>query len=384
MDEEELRQVSLSFRRHTGVSLDGIHVRHMAMLPPAARVVLALLFQVVEQLGCLPHQVQRLLIFLIHKATGGRRPIMLAPAFYRWWTRARRPVAQAWEDANDQPFFSAGKGRSAVDLVWRRAVAAEVDAASRRSSITGLWDVAKFFERVIHALLVRRGIRCGAPMRLLRVCIRMYRSPRYLAIKPFVARPLWATVGVAAGCGFATTWIKVYTLQPFLDAMVSIASALPRSVRWHADIFIDDLQMDVAADSDDAALSALDEVASNFLCMITDEMHADLACSKASIVASSVSERGSDALAKRARRILGHAGGKCVVAAPSLGIDFAEGELGSHQSHAQEGAAGQGSHEGQACCHPQGQLAWPQGPRQTPFLGQRQGGCLLWQRSPRS
>jgi hypothetical protein len=83
--------------------------------------------------------------------------------------------------------------------------------------------------------------------------------------------------------------------------------------------------MDVAADSDDAALAALDEVASNFLCMIKDDMHADLAYSKASIVASSMSERGSDALPKRARNVLGHAGGKYVVAAPNLGIDFAAG-----------------------------------------------------------
>jgi hypothetical protein len=137
LDVEELRQAGLSFKRQTGVAMDGIHVRHLALLPPLALVVLAILFQVVEQLGCLPCQVQRLLIFLIPKVTGGRRPIMLAPAFYRGWTRARRQHAQEWEDANDQPFFAAGKGRSAVDPVWRRAVEAEVDSATRRSAVSG-------------------------------------------------------------------------------------------------------------------------------------------------------------------------------------------------------------------------------------------------------
>jgi hypothetical protein len=153
----------------------------------------------------------------------------------------------------------------------------------------------------------------------------MYRSPRYLAIKPFVARPLWATVGAAAGCGNATTWVKVYTLQPFLDAAIAIAAVIPPSVRWHADIFIDDLQMDVAADNDDAALAGMDEVAVHFLSMIQDDMHADLAYSKAAIVASSSTERKSEALAKRVRRLLGKAGGQYAVAIPNLGIDFAAG-----------------------------------------------------------
>ena len=243
MDEEELRQVSLSFKRHTGVSLDGIHVRHMAMLPPAARVVVALLFQVVEQLGCLPHQFQRLLIFLIPKATGGRRPIMLAPAFYRWWARARRGLADEWDEANDQPFFAASKGRTAADPVYRRALRAEKAAEEGRCVVSGLWDIAKYYERIIHALLVRRARRLKAPMRALRVCISMYRAVRYLIIAPFVASPMRATCGVAAGCGFATTWVKVYSMEPMLEAIADAEFYLPAQVEWSADLYIDDLQM---------------------------------------------------------------------------------------------------------------------------------------------
>ena len=186
---------------------------------------------------------------------------MLAPAFYRWWARARRQLAHGCEGANDQTFYARGKGRSAVDLIWRGAVEAEVGAANRRSDVSGFWDVAKCFERVVHAILVFRGVGCRAPVRLLRVCIRMYRSPRYLATMSFVARPLWATLGVSAGCGFASTWVKVYTQQPFIDAMMAIRLAIHPSVRWHADIYIDDLQMEAAADDDETALVALNEIA---------------------------------------------------------------------------------------------------------------------------
>ena len=125
---DELREAALSFPRRTGVSLDGIHVRHLALLPDEALAVLALLIMVIEALGCLPTQVQRLLIFLIPKSTGGRRPIMLAPALYRWWTRVRRPLAEEWDAAHDYPFFAASKGRTAVDPVYRRAVRAEAAA----------------------------------------------------------------------------------------------------------------------------------------------------------------------------------------------------------------------------------------------------------------
>ena len=84
LDEEVLRQMCLSFKRRTGVAMNGIHVCHLALLTSHARVVLALLFQVIELIGYLPAQVQMLLIFLKPKATGGRRPIMLASAFYTW------------------------------------------------------------------------------------------------------------------------------------------------------------------------------------------------------------------------------------------------------------------------------------------------------------
>ena len=58
---------------------------------------------------------------------------MLAPAFYRWWARARRPLAEQWEERLEErkeaPFFAASKGCTAVDLVYKRAVRAEAAAA---------------------------------------------------------------------------------------------------------------------------------------------------------------------------------------------------------------------------------------------------------------
>jgi hypothetical protein len=322
---DELREVALSFPRRTGVSLDGVHVRHLALLPDEALLALATILLVVEQLGVLPSQLQRLLVFLIPKATGGRSPIMLAPALYRWWARARRPLAERWEADNDHQFFAASKGRTAIDPVYRRAARAEAAAAEGRCVVTGLWDIAKFFERIVHALLVRRAGRCGAPMRALRVCLGMYRAVRYLTISPFVAAPVRATVSVAAGCGFATTWVKVYSLEPLVEALAEISASIPPSVTSNAEIYIDDLQWDVEAASEEEAACAFVQVAHVLSDVIQIDMHADLAYDKAAVVASAPGSRRSDRLARSVRRRMGRAGGAEVVAAHNLGIDYAAG-----------------------------------------------------------
>jgi hypothetical protein len=250
---------------------------------------------------------------------------MLAPALYRWWARARRPLAERWEDSNDQPFFAASKGRTAIDPVYRRAVRAEAAAADGKCVVSGLWDIAKFFERIVHALLVRRAARCGAPMRALRVCLGMYRAVRYLTIAPFVASPMRATVGVAAGCGFATTWVKVYSLEPLVEAITEIEAIVPPAVTANAQIYIDDLQWDVEADTEQEAACAFVDVAQVLCDAIQIDMCADLAYDKAAVVAVAPGTRRSDRLARAVRRRMGRSGGADVVAAHNLGIDHAAG-----------------------------------------------------------
>ena len=119
---------------------------------------------------------------------------MLAHVLYRWWAQTRRPLAEKWDNDNDHPFFAASKGRTVIDPVYRRAVRAEAAAAVGRCVVTDLWDISKFFERIVHALLVRRAIRRGAPLRALRVCLDMYRAVRYLTIAPYAAAPVRATM----------------------------------------------------------------------------------------------------------------------------------------------------------------------------------------------
>ena len=112
----------------------------------------------------------------------------------------------------------------------------------------------------------------------------MYRAVRYLTISPFVANPVRATAGVAAGCGFATTWGKVYTMESMLEVISDAAFHLPAQVASNVEIYIDDLQMDVEADTELEAASAFVDLAEIFRDMIKVDMCADLAYDKAAIV----------------------------------------------------------------------------------------------------
>jgi hypothetical protein len=153
----------------------------------------------------------------------------------------------------------------------------------------------------------------------------MYRAVRYLTISPFVAAPVRATVSVAAGCGFATTWVKVYSFEPLVEALAEISTCIPPSVTTNAEIYIDDLQWDVDAATEEEAACAFVQVAHVLSDAIQVDMCADLAYDTAAVVAAAPGTRRSDRLARSVRRRMGRAGGAEVVAAHNLGIDYAAG-----------------------------------------------------------
>ena len=64
----------------------------------------------------------------------------------------------------------------------------------------------------------------------------MYPAVWYQSISPFVAAPLRVMVGVAGGCGFATTWVKFYPLEALVEAVVEFSASLPPSVASNAEI----------------------------------------------------------------------------------------------------------------------------------------------------
>ena len=128
-----------------------------------------------------------------------------------------------------------------------------------------------------------------------------------------------ATVGVEAKCEL------VYSLEPFLDALAKISVAVHHVVRTNAEIYIDDLQWDVEADTEEEAMRAFVQMAEALRDTVQVDMCAGLAYDKAAIVEVAPSAMRSGRFARAVRRRLADACGAEAVAVHILGIDFAAG-----------------------------------------------------------
>ena len=164
----------------------------------------------------IPDQCNALSAPLLLKKNGGLRDIAIFHGVIRTCTRARQSYCRAWEAANDLPCFAAGKARSATDVVWRSSLRAEVavDQGSHAAAI--LWDMRAFFQMIRHKRMLTRAYESGFHPALARPAVRLYRIPRRLSLGRTVADVAVApNRGVAPGCAFATTLVKVYCLDAF-------------------------------------------------------------------------------------------------------------------------------------------------------------------------
>ncbi len=92
-----LRQSAMSFPIGTGIGCDNISPRAVGRLSDAALFALALLLHACERRGRWGSLICLVVIVLLPKPDGGRRPIGLFPALVRIWMRARVDLARRWE-----------------------------------------------------------------------------------------------------------------------------------------------------------------------------------------------------------------------------------------------------------------------------------------------
>ena len=127
-------------------------------------------------------------------------------------------------------------GRSGSDTVWRQAARSEEAALARGASGVLLWDLKKFYDTMCHAKLEHASAALGYPRRCLRLNLWAYSAPRHLVLEGHTSRGIVAWRSVVAGCGAATTLVKVY-----YKAELSQFAALRPLV--HLSGFVDDLQL---------------------------------------------------------------------------------------------------------------------------------------------
>ncbi len=235
MGASRLRAAALTFRWRTTQTFDGFHPRQLGDLPDDALEVLSVILQAVEVSGVWPPQIAMVITALLPKPKGGLRPIGILPGVYRLWAKARREEADAWEAAHLRPYFSSAKGNGPLDTLWRMTARHEAGVAEDQQAGIVADDLAAFFETVSRETLMREAQALGYPAPVLRAALAAYAAPRMLTLQGRVARELYPTVGVVAGCSLAMSLVKLF----YLRAFDGLASRAPPAVT--IDVHVDDV-----------------------------------------------------------------------------------------------------------------------------------------------
>ncbi len=233
----QLRAVALTFPKKTSQTFDGFHPRQFAFLSDAALDVLSDILQAVEVSGRWPRQLSLVITALLPKPKGGFRPIGILPGAYRVWAKARREWTDKWETDHARQYLSSARGNGALDTMWRISARQEAGTAFDDQAGVVADDLASFFETVDREVLMREARELNYPLPILRAALATYSAARMLTMQGRVAREVYPTVGVIAGCSLAMSLTKLLYLRT-LDAVV--ARLPPRVV---LDVHVDDLTL---------------------------------------------------------------------------------------------------------------------------------------------
>ncbi len=252
-----LRAALKSFPEGTGLSWDALHPRALLRLSDERLEQLVTLLMEAERTGAWPPELAFVAIVLLPKEGGGLRPIGLFPCLIRVWMRLRRSDVEEWEVRNSRAHCYTGAGTGAHVAAWKQSARGELAAACGASYAQLLLDLAKAFEVVDHAVLVREAIAVGFPLPLLRLSLAAYRLPRTLVLDGCYSSIVDPLRGITAGSGTATVELKIMLMR-LLDR---VQAAHP-SLRITS--YVDDLSCEVAGTH--AAVVSTLSAAGNQLC----------------------------------------------------------------------------------------------------------------------
>ena len=145
-----VRKAAMSFPAGTGLGGDNIAPRAINRLSDQVLLCLATLFHAIEQAGRWPTVMHLVLIVLLPKPDGGRRPIGLFPTRFRVWMRARVELARHWDSTHIFKDCYGGNGMRAQRAAWQAAFRSETAAHRGMSFAQSLLDLVKAFEKIPH------------------------------------------------------------------------------------------------------------------------------------------------------------------------------------------------------------------------------------------
>ncbi len=308
---KEMRRCARRFNPFTGIGTDLFRPHWFSWLSDPLLERVAALMMRIEEVGRWPGQVMTVLIHLIPKEGGGRRPIGLLASVVRWWERIRAPIIQEWRLRHARPFNWAAPGRSAEKAVWEVSLRDEAAAARGWCSAATLVDLVKAFEHIPLETLWARGKEHRFPQRVLRLVLELCSAARRLVFRGAVSEETSTLTAVVAG------------LVAAIDCMhLMVVNALDKLRRDYPQLrtiaYVDDLTLhragaeeEVRADLADATAQLVKELEEGCRLVVSRE--------KSGVVVS------NEVLAKRLRKGMSKLGFGIRRKAKLLGVDYQPG-----------------------------------------------------------
>ncbi len=196
---QELRMAASRFSHYTGVGADSFRPHWFSWLSTPLLATIGQFMMNIEAAGRWPGQVLQVLVHLIPKEGGGRRPIGLLASLVRWWERLRAPLIQQWRLRHARPFNWAAPGKNAEKAVWEQSLLDEAAANRGWSSASTLIDLVKAFEHIPLAVLWKKARAHSFPLRLMCLVLELCAAPRRLVFREAVSEATSTLTAVIAG-----------------------------------------------------------------------------------------------------------------------------------------------------------------------------------------
>ncbi len=316
---EMFRRAARRIPRTTGIGVEGILPADFDALDDAGIDACVDVMMACEAIGFVPEPIALVLVRMIPKRDGGRRPIGLLPSLYRIWSKVRVGYVRDWERRWARTYFAAGPGKAADAAAWRTALRAEMAASAKADSASVLWDLLKCFEHGRHFLLAKEAGEVEFPIVIARMSAEMYRAERRLVVDDAVSEAVYPTRGFMAGCARALALIKVLMVRR-MDAYIA------RHPRVNLDVYVDDVELQAIGTGRIA--ETLASAVLDLRSVLVDELGFPLAEEKARVISSNAD------IAAEVIENTGGAAGKHVDKAVKLGVELSSGKrIGRRGGH---------------------------------------------------